>query len=192
LLDLGCGKVPLYEAYRSLVSSVMCVDWGQSFHSKRHLDLEVDLTGPLPIESGRFDTIVLSDVLEHIPNPANIWSEMARVLRPGGKIVMNVPFLYWIHEQPFDYHRYTEFALRRYARDSGLDVLELESLGGSPEVLADITAKNVCLIPRIGPASAAFIQALAAELTRTGFGRRISQATRLGFPLGYGLVLERR
>src|SRR5580704_1430920 len=43
VLDLGCGNVPLYGAYRDRATSVTCVDWANTLHPSRHLDLEVDL-----------------------------------------------------------------------------------------------------------------------------------------------------
>lgn len=191
LLDLGCGKVPLYGAYRPLVERVTCVDWGHSIQGNQHVDAEVDLTGPLPFEASSFDTIILSDVLEHLPNPDNLWREMARVLRPGGKLILNVPFMYWIHEAPFDYHRYTEYALRRAAEAAGLNVVELEALGGSPEVVADIIAQNMSRLPYVGSSCAAAVQGLASILTSWGPGRLVSDWTRAGFPLSYGLVVQR-
>ncbi len=98
LLDLGCGKIPLFEAYRNYVSENVCVDWGNSLHRNNHLDIECDLTQPLPFAAGEFDTIILSDVLEHIPEPQQLWREMARVLSAQGRILLNVPFFYWLHE----------------------------------------------------------------------------------------------
>ena len=138
LLDLGCGKVPLYEAYKDLVTDNVCVDWPNCLHENRHVDHKCDLNQELHFESGEFDTIILSDVLEHIREPALLWSEMSRVLSEGGKILMNVPFYYWLHEQPHDYYRYTEFALQRFVEMSGLRLVVLEPIGGAPEVVVDV------------------------------------------------------
>ena len=150
LLDLGCGKVPLYMAYREFVTENICVDWQNTLHKNEYLDHECDLTAALPFDDVSFDTIILSDVLEHIPQPELLWTEMARLLAPGGKLLMNVPFYYWLHEQPHDYYRYTEFGLRRFVDLAGLRLLELKSLGGAPEIMADIFAKNVQRVPHVG------------------------------------------
>ena len=108
LLDLGCGKVPFYALYREYVSETVCVDWSNSLHESDHLDAECDLTQDLPFADASFDSILLSDVLEHIPTPERLWREMARLLKPGGKVLLNVPFFYWLHEEPYDYYRYTK------------------------------------------------------------------------------------
>src|SRR5438876_2051852 len=143
LLDLGCGSVPLYAAYRPLVSEITCVDWGGSAHHGQHLDVTHDLNQPLPLEDDRYDTVILSDVLEHIRKPEALLAEVARVLSPGGKLLLNVPFLYWLHEQPHDYFRYSEHALRSFIDDSKLRLVLLEGLGGAPEVLADVVGKHL-------------------------------------------------
>lgn len=191
LLDLGCGKVPLYASYRDRVTEATCVDWGKSLHRNEHLDFELDLTQPLPFPDGAFDTIILSDVLEHLPTPADLWSEMTRMLAPGGKLIMNVPFYYWLHEQPHDFYRYTEFALRRFAGNSRLDVVFLESVGGSAEVLADVLAKNLLRVPTIGRSLSFFVQWTAWKLRATGFGRKVLDATRADFPFGYFMVVQK-
>jgi hypothetical protein len=63
LLDLGCGKVPLYGTYRELVTDVICVDWQNTLHNSPYLDQELDLTDDMPFDDNQFDTIILSDVL---------------------------------------------------------------------------------------------------------------------------------
>ena len=191
LLDLGCGKVPFYEAYKEFVEQNICVDWEKAQHKSEHLDRECDLNAPLPFADGEFDTIILSDVLEHISGPDDLWKEMARILAPGGKIIVSVPFYYWLHEQPHDYYRYTEFALRRFVERSGLSVVQLESMGGTPEVMADIFSKNILHLPLIGPPLAAFTQWLAGGFIRTWLGKKLSDATRTMFPFGYFLVAEK-
>jgi SAM-dependent methyltransferase len=191
LLDLGCGNVPFYATYKEFVKDTTCVDWENTFHRNEYLDYELDLTKPLPFRDDEFDTIILSDVLEHIPVPEHLWKEMVRILSKKGKIVMNVPFYYWLHEEPHDYYRFTEFALRRYVEISGLKLIQLESIGGAPEVLADIFAKNILRLPALGRPLAAAAQWFTSVFIRTKFGRKVSEATRDNFPLGYFLIAEK-
>lgn len=191
LLDLGCGKVPLFLAYESYVTDNVCVDWENSLHKNEYLDFECDLTEILPFSDEEFDTIILSDVLEHMPQPEYLWQELSRILSMDGKIIMNVPFYYWVHEQPYDYYRYTEFALRRFVEGSELRLLQLDSVGGVPEILADIFAKNMLRLPKIGGLLAMFTQWLTGRFIRTKLGGRVSDATKDSFPLGYFLIAEK-
>ena len=191
LLDLGCGKVPLYRMYRDYVTDNICVDWGNSLHKNEHLDYELDLAKKLPFVDSEFDTIILSDVLEHIPVPENLWKEIARILTPDGKIMMNVPFYYWLHEQPYDYYRYTEFALRRFVETSGLRLVQLDPVGGAPEVMADIFAKNIVRLPKLGRPLALLAQWFTLGLIRTQFGKKLSETTSRSFPLGYFMIAEK-
>lgn len=192
LLDLGCGFAPLYVAYKDLVEEAVCVDWANTLHKNEYLDYECDLSQPLPFQAAEFDTILLSDVLEHIPEPDGLWREMARILRPSGRLLMNVPFFYQVHEHPFDFYRYTEFALRRFAERHGLRVLEIASLGGVPEIIADLTAKNLPRVPLIGNPLAMFVQWCTwTFVQRTWFGGKVSKATRDNFPLAYFLAAEK-
>lgn len=190
LLDLGCGKVPLYMAYRDTTTEVVCVDWEGAAKHSPHLDLAQDITEELPFDDGSFDTIIVSDVMEHIPEPASVWAQLKRLLAPGGHILLNVPYYYPIHEAPYDFYRYTEFALRRFAEAANLEVVVFQPLGGSPEVIADIVAKNLVPIPVIGPVLASFVQSVVALVARTGPGAKLSAKTAQLFPLGYFLIAK--
>lgn len=191
LLDLGCGNAPLFCAYRDYISDNICVDWANTLHQNGYVDFECDLTKALPFRDKEFDTIILSDVLEHIPRPEGLWSEMVRILAYDGKIIMNVPFYYWLHEIPHDYYRYTEFALRRFAETSGLNVIELSSIGGAPEIMTDIFAKNILRVPKIGPLLATFAQSATLSLIGTTVGTKISQSTMSSFPFGYFMIAHK-
>jgi SAM-dependent methyltransferase len=191
LLDLGCGKVPLFEAYRDYVDDNICVDWENSLHKNPFLDRHCDLTLDLPFEEDQFDTVILSDVLEHIPEPLRLMNEISRILSPGGVLMMNVPFYYRLHEAPHDYYRYTEYALRRFIALSGLELEKLIPAGGTPEILADILAKNLNPIPLIGPPCSMFIQWLISVFVKTKIGNKISLRTSRIFPLGYFLIAKK-
>lgn len=188
LLDLGCGDVPLYGMYRDLVTENMCIDWEQSLHPNRHIDQFVNLNGVLPIADEEFDTILSTDVLEHIARPDCALAEMCRVLRPGGKLVLTTPFFYWLHEEPHDYHRYTAHKLRLFCADYGLDIVELNPYGGAPEVLLDIVSK---LLLFRHPRLAALFVYLSRLLLRRAWVGRLSESTRSLFPLGYCLVARK-
>jgi len=191
LLDLGCGQAPLYSAYKEYASEVTCIDWENSLHKNIFLDMHCDLNTELPIDDNVYDTIILSDVIEHIKEPKLLWSEMNRVLTNDGILYLNVPFYYWLHEEPYDYHRYTKYALQAMAEDSGFEILELEALGGVPEILADILAKTTIGIPVIGKLSANIIQSLTSLLVKTKFGNKISKVTSKRFPMGYALIAKK-
>lgn len=189
LLDLGCGFVPYYEFYKDLVRKVTCVDWEHSLHKNEFLDYYMDLNRPLALESQSFDTVLLTDVLEHIYQPVQLLSEVARVLRPAGRLIMGVPFLYGLHEEPFDYHRYTEFTLRQMCKDQGLEVISLTPYGGAPEILMDNTAK--CLTEAKLNSLATLYSAFCLALMKLNIVRTISRKTAYAFPLGYTLAAQK-
>jgi SAM-dependent methyltransferase len=187
LIDIGCGKTPLYGAYRSLVTEVTCVDWPQSFHQQPYVDQQFDLNEPWPLTSNTYQTALSTDVLEHLPNPGLFWSEAARILQPGGKLILGVPFLYWIHEAPHDYHRFTEHALRRYAEQAGLRTGLVEPYGSAVHVLLDISAK---LVSRRGWLSRLHEMLSKVMLHIPPVPHWIGNTSR-NFPLGYAMVCEK-
>ncbi len=67
----------------------------------------------LPLADATVDSVVLQAVLEHVPQPERVIDEATRVLKPGGFIYVEVPFLQGFHADPHDYQRYTLEGLRR-------------------------------------------------------------------------------
>jgi SAM-dependent methyltransferase len=191
LLDLGCGKVPFYALYREYVSETLCVDWGNSLHGGDYLDAECDLTKDLPFADASFDTILLSDVLEHIPTPGRLWREMGRLLKPGGKLLLSVPFYYCLHEDPYDYYRYTKYALQRFAEATGFEIILIKELGGAPEIVVDIVSKSILRFGPIGKWTAVALQALCRKLITSPLGAKISERTAGQFPFGYFMIARR-
>ena len=188
LLDLGCGKAPLYLVYRDLTTSQTCIDREGSADVSAIVDYAMDLSLELDLRDNMFDTILITDVLEHISNPDVLFEEMARILKPDGKIILSVPFFYWIHEEPYDYYRYTEFKLRDFCEARNLEIVAAEAYGGVPEIVFDIIGK--CFLHRraIKTAFASF----ALWAARRKFFARLSRNSRRKFPLGYSLVARKR
>lgn len=80
----------------------------------------------LPFADGTFDAVVCLEVIEHVPDPERVLAEIARVLRPGGRAWLSMPFLYPLHDAPFDFQRFTEFGFRRSLGRAGLEVVKLD------------------------------------------------------------------
>lgn len=83
----------------------------------------------LPFCDGCFDSVVCLEVLEHVVDPGRVVMEIARVLRSGGRAWISMPFLYPLHDAPFDFQRFTEYGLRREAERAGLNVASLRKSG---------------------------------------------------------------
>lgn len=82
----------------------------------------------IPTESGYFDAIICIAVLEHVENPEDVVPEMYRVLKPGGHLILEVPFLQPEHKVPTDFQRYTKDGLVRLVSYHGFQVLEIEGI----------------------------------------------------------------
>jgi len=187
LADMGCGTVPYYGIYRNKVSESVCIDWPHCVHEQIHVDVFCDLNENLPFNDNSFDTVLLSDVIEHIFRPASLFSEISRTLRPRGKLLLFAPFFYWLHEAPHDYHRYTEYALCKYAEEAGLQVIELLPYGGYFDVLLDLLNKKA-FNRRL---MAAFFLLIVRPFIRSRLYAQLRLKSARQFPLGYSLVAQK-
>jgi SAM-dependent methyltransferase len=128
LLDVGCGEKPYEAIIRRYVRSYTGLDHLDTLHSHR-ADVWGDAMA-LPFDDLSFDTVVMFQVLEHLPEPATALLEAHRVLRSGGLILVTTPFMWGLHEQPLDFYRYTPFGLEHLLRKAGFDDITIEQVGG--------------------------------------------------------------
>lgn len=187
LVDIGCGAAPLYEMYRPYIRDVTCVDWETSRHSSSYVDKFVDLNTPFDLGESEYDTILATDVIEHLREPRLFISSCARALRPNGSLLIGAPFMYWIHEAPHDYHRYTRYGLEYMIEEAGLQCLSLEAYGGAPEVLSDILTKGLGVWRPL----AAISYHVTNWLLTTPPVKRMSDKSKEAMPLGYTLVAQK-
>jgi SAM-dependent methyltransferase len=82
-----------------------------------------------------FDIVLCNQVLEHVFNPNEFLSEISRVLKTNGTLLLTVPFIWDEHEQPFDYARYTTYALHDLLGSHGMKIVKHEKLGADISVI---------------------------------------------------------
>lgn len=129
LYDLGAGESPYKDFFLQYANRYVAVDWASSLHDIE-ADVVADLNEPLPIDSEVADTVLSLSVLEHLREPQTMLNETFRILKPGGAIVLQVPWQWWIHEAPYDYFRYTPYGLNYLLEKAGFSDVQVEPQAG--------------------------------------------------------------
>ena len=122
-------------------------------------DIQCDFEKPLPIPTDSYDVALLINVLEHIFEYRQLLGETHRILKPRGRIIIIVPFLFPYHASPQDYHRYTHSALERALTAAGFSDVRVTSLGSG------VCAARWLFIERLLPSPVRFLSVVAVPLT---------------------------
>lgn len=126
VLEIGAGGNYLKEDFKSKYTDWLSLDYDLRSDS-------IDLRGDgqqLPFKNEMFDTIISIDVLEHVPNPEKFVSEMFRVIKPGGKVILSTPFFFYLHEEPFDFFRFSKYGLKTIFERNGFSVIDVIPTAG--------------------------------------------------------------
>jgi len=133
VLDAGAGRC----AYRDLLLESADEYVGMDIDQSSAVAVVGDAQH-LPFADESFDTVFCSQVLEHIPNPCLSLGEFLRVLRPEGKLILSVPHISWLHNEPHDYYRYTNHGLEFLLRQGGFVIKNISPAGGLLSLLGHI------------------------------------------------------
>lgn len=139
LLDIGCGRKPYQSLFQ--IENYTGIDYPspkQKFSVEAFADAQA-----LPFSSHSFDTILCTELLEHLRFPAKALSEIKRVLKPGGYVILSAPFFHPHHEVPRDYFRFTFYGLNDLVNNCGLTTIEIYGRGGIGSVIIDITSRLI-------------------------------------------------
>jgi len=138
LLDFGCGRKP-YKNLFTNIEEYIGLDMKHTGHDHSLSEVDVFYDGKkIPFEDESFDSIFSGEVFEHIFNLDEILEELHRVLKKGGKMLITIPFMWGEHEQPYDYARYTSFAIRHILEKKGFQVLSLQKTGRAYETILQL------------------------------------------------------
>ena len=128
LLDLGCGERPYKNEYDVYVKKSVGIDVPWSLHEKHHIDAfgKAEMLG---FKNESFDVILFTSVLEHVENPSKALQEASRVLKNNGILILTVPFMVPLHEQPYDFYRFTPFSLEILLDEARFKVQKIIPIG---------------------------------------------------------------
>jgi SAM-dependent methyltransferase len=135
----------------------------------------LDVERPFPFPDASFDTVLAFHLFEHVYRLDLVASEALRVLRPGGRVVVSVPFLHEYHGDPADYRRFTDQCLERWWVEAGFETAHLSSLA---EGLATTAATN--LVHALAPRFLRGLLAAAAYAALMPLDRLASLRPRVG------------
>lgn len=144
-LDAGAGRSPWRQRLLAQGAHVVSLDVEARGPG---VDLVADLQRMPQVPSDSFDTVLCTQVLEHLPRPGEALAEIARVLRPGGALILSAPHLSMLHELPHDYFRFTREGLRVLLEAAGLRVEEIRPSGGLVAFLGHLA--SLALLSSLG------------------------------------------
>ena len=193
MLDVGCGEMPFAAMLPPAVEYVgIDVAEAMSFGMSTNPAIHTFDGRAIPFPSASYDHVLCTEVLEHAEDPEALMTEMHRVLKPGGSLIMTVPFSARVHHAPYDFHRFTRYRLRAMAAPfssvaitargtdlatiaNKLIVLEMALMKLSPALLW-----RAPLALCVAPIALVFLVAAHASI-RLGFGSTDD-------PLGYAVL----
>ena len=192
MLDFGCGEKP----YRSLfsVDEYIGVDLKVSGHGTDQTEVDVFYDGrTIPFPDGHFNAVLASEVMEHVFEPDLILAELRRVMAPGGRILLTIPFVWDEHEVPYDYGRYTSFGLTHLLERHGFKVLVLDKSSNYVQTLFQMW--NAYLFQHVLPRRTLFkvllTPVLIAPFTLMGLALGAILPAHRGFYLNNVVLAER-
>lgn len=114
IINIGSGG-EVYNKIQKLETS--CNIRQVDVDSDRKPDIVASACNMKVIDDSSIDAVFLIEVLEHINEPKKALKEIHRILKPNGKLILSTPFIFPIHDEPYDFYRYTEYGLQYLLKD---------------------------------------------------------------------------
>lgn len=188
VIDLGCGDMP----YKDLV--LKCAEGYDTLDIVPHTP-EIMFVGDIQhmdfLEDASYDCALCLEVLEHVPDPFRAAGEIRRILKDGGVLILSVPHLSRLHDEPHDYFRFTRHGIETILNGAGFAVLEIDRRGGLFSFLGhQVSTLLLCLCWHLSWIRKAvfFLNAWCCVRICHWLDRVLDQSA---FPLGYTCVAKK-
>ncbi|TWR25185.1 class I SAM-dependent methyltransferase [Mucilaginibacter pallidiroseus] len=127
LLDIGCGNKPYQDIINLNISEYVGCDIIQS--SDNLVDI-ICKANEIPVFNNTFDTVISTQTIEHVEDHQGLVNEAFRVLKLGGHFILSGPMYWPLHEEPYDFFRFTKHGLKYIVEKAGFEVIEINANGG--------------------------------------------------------------
>lgn len=135
LIDFGCGTKP-YKKLLLKVDNYIGVDYKIEGREESQKKVDVFYDGKtIPFKDGEFDSLLSTEVLEHVFNIDELLLEFNRVLKINGHAIITTPFMWEEHEMPYDFARYTTPGLEYLYQKHGFEVVHKYKTGNQIEIV---------------------------------------------------------
>ncbi len=128
LVDIGCGNKPYEIWFEGKISEYIGCDIVQSSSNKVDVLCEANA---IPLESNSYDTLISTQAIEHIEDYQGMVNEAYRLLKADGYFILSGPFYWHLHEEPYDFFRFTKHGFRYILEKAGFEVCEVTPNGGA-------------------------------------------------------------
>ena len=169
LLDFGCGRKPYKPFFE--VQEYIGLDIEESGHSHKNEAIDVFYDGGnIPFADNHFDSAFSSEVFEHVFNLDEVLRELQRVLKPGGHLLITVPFVWDEHEVPYDFGRYTSFGIAHVLKKAGFELVSSDKTTNYVETIFQMWNAYVSqvVLPKNKVAKALLTPVFIAPVTLVG------------------------
>jgi SAM-dependent methyltransferase len=147
-IDVGCGLRPYEDFFPKDTYVGVDVEVSGAKNSMKTPDYFYDGLN-LPFETESVDGVISTQVLEHVPNPRLLITEMSRIIKPNGSIILSIPFVWQEHETPFDFSRFSSFGITELLNNAGFEIEEIIKDTSSIETIAILL--NVYILNNLTP-----------------------------------------
>lgn len=129
VLDAGAGEGRFKHLFSHMRYTGVDLAVGDATWDYSGLDA-INTLDRLCFADATFDAVIFTQVMEHLPEPSAVVGELARILRPGGLLILVAPQSWHEHQIPYDFFRYTSYGIRHLLEKHGLCVTRMQALGG--------------------------------------------------------------
>jgi ubiquinone/menaquinone biosynthesis C-methylase UbiE len=133
ILDVGAGGVRFKQYFSDC--EYLTQDFGEYKDSEGKFQYgQIDYVGDatdIPVESGMFDVVICTDVIEHVQKPEMVLKEISRVLKPGGRVYLTSCLVSGVHQPPHHYYSgFTRFWYQKYLSDHDFKNISIRTQKG--------------------------------------------------------------
>jgi SAM-dependent methyltransferase len=196
ILDFGAGHGDFSEILNRRTFIALDV------YPYNEVDIVCNLEEQVPFRKKTFDVIVLMNVLEHIRQPEKLMQTLRSLLKPSGLLIVTIPFLLKLHQQPYDFYRYSHHQIKEMGQRAGFDLAKIEGYY-DPILLYQESTHNIKthVLPglssirrKVGRVLLSVISGLLAVLQNVIGGGYVRDPVneKSPYPIGYHVVYRAR